>query len=112
MRAIALSYDTMGQMLSAFDWLYDWDYSVFTANSSNKFKLDDWVFGRGDKTYSVPASVYLLDVGIDNNQCVVAFTASDDWCETDWVSGNPFLVGRCVKFDIANSTVGIGRTRN
>ncbi|KAI6223425.1 Eukaryotic aspartyl protease [Aphelenchoides besseyi] len=112
MPAIAMPYDTMDQMISGFDWLYDWDYSVFTVNCDDKSKLDDWVFERGDKTYSIPASDYLLDVGMNNNQCVVGFTASDDWFETDWVLGSPFLVGRCIKFDIANSTVGIGRSRN
>ncbi|KAI6195802.1 hypothetical protein M3Y94_01031000 [Aphelenchoides besseyi] len=90
---------------------YDWDTGLYTVDCSTAGTYDPWVFSIDDVDYSIPSSTYIVDIGLDENQCVLSYAISDKNYSPDWVLGNPWLMEHCVLFDIKGSRIGFAKPK-
>ncbi|KAI6240297.1 Peptidase A1 domain-containing protein [Aphelenchoides fujianensis] len=114
MAVIAMPYDVFQTIIMAFDWLYQWDWGVFSVDCSTAGNgtYADWTFTLDVKNFTIPASTYIIDIGLTDGQCVIAGQSTDDDFQTEWVLGNPFAVHRCIKFDVGNGQIGFEHDRS
>ncbi|KAI6212510.1 hypothetical protein M3Y94_00034400 [Aphelenchoides besseyi] len=95
----------------AFDLIYaaiqpdfDYDVGVYTTSCQNKGTFDDFVFTVNDVEMHVPSSSYVIDLGLGNDQCVVAFSYTSSF-STPFALGTVFLENYGVELSIDDSTI-------
>ncbi|KAI6195736.1 hypothetical protein M3Y94_01022800 [Aphelenchoides besseyi] len=86
---------------------YDYDRQLYTTECSNIGKFDDFVFTIGGVDLVVPSTIYIVDLGLGNNQCVVKLTEFTGDFTTPYTLGLPFQFAYCVKWDIENDKISM-----
>ncbi|KAI6171653.1 Peptidase A1 domain-containing protein [Aphelenchoides besseyi] len=86
---------------------YDYDRQLYTTECSNIGKFDDFVFTIGDVDLAVPSTIYIVDLNLGNDQCVVKLAQFTGDFTTPYTLGLPFQFAYCVKWDIDNDTISM-----
>jgi len=78
---------------------------LYTTDCAQASTLADWIFTVGGRQWNLPASQYLIDIGLPGGQCVAAFDSSPAF--TDFIFGQPMLRQYCSIYDAENNQVGL-----
>ncbi|KAH7709863.1 CBN-ASP-1 protein [Aphelenchoides avenae] len=95
---------------------YNYVYDVYTTDCDDRNFLPDIVLTIGGKKYNIPATEYLLDLGIGGNQCV--FMAADSFSSTSpfdkpaIVLGDVFIRTYCNVYDIGQKRIGFSKAHH
>jgi hypothetical protein len=82
------------------------DLYLYTTDCSKADSLEDWIFTIGEAQFNLPASEYIIDILLDNGQCVVAFGYFSGFTP-EFVFGQPLLRQYCSVYDAENNQVGL-----
>ncbi|KAI6237609.1 Peptidase A1 domain-containing protein [Aphelenchoides besseyi] len=90
---ISMNFKGYYYIYSTINPTFDYDHGVWTVPCTDAQTLSDWVFKIGGHNYTVPATKYVVDIGLGNRDCAVLFdkTPDDVPFKADWILGNPFL---------------------
>ncbi|KAJ1367837.1 Inositol hexakisphosphate and diphosphoinositol-pentakisphosphate kinase [Parelaphostrongylus tenuis] len=85
----------------------------YTVNCSTTTNQPDLIFTINGIKYDVSPKEYILDIGVGDGKCVLAFfeilTGS---MTTDWILGAPWIGTYCNVFDIGQKRIGFAKSKH
>ncbi|KAF1754384.1 hypothetical protein GCK72_020945 [Caenorhabditis remanei] len=99
---------TFSHILKATKAKFDWELNAYTVSCSTIERQPDLNLNIGGNTYTIKSLDYVLDLGLNNGQCALAFFSSAKM-NADWILGDAFIRGYCHVYDFGNSRVGLSK---
>ncbi|EPB74199.1 hypothetical protein ANCCEY_06688 [Ancylostoma ceylanicum] len=91
---------------------YDASRDIYTVRCDSSETLPDFNILINGKEYAIPSAVYVVDIGLNNGNCVITFfSMSANGFGPSWVLGATFIRSFCHVYDVGAKQIGFSRAR-
>ncbi|KAI6220512.1 Peptidase A1 domain-containing protein [Aphelenchoides besseyi] len=101
---IYVAYEAYAIIESVIQPEYDYDLELEITSCKNRDLLDDFAFNVDGGRLHIPAFLYIIDVGLGDDRCVLAVELTSDYM-TPYVFGSPLLFSYCAEWSIDDTTI-------